>query len=49
MIEKLFPEGNIILDFLSALGIDMPEAKAAKLVWKITKVCLRVLIIPHPV
>lgn len=29
--RKLFPEGNIILDFLSLLGIDMPEAKEQKM------------------
>ena len=29
--RKLFPEGNVILDFLSILGIDMPEAKEYKI------------------
>ena len=29
--RKLFPEGNVILDFLSVLGIDIPEARTAKI------------------
>ncbi len=29
--RRLFPEGNVILDFLSILGIDMPEAKEYKI------------------
>jgi len=29
--RKLFPEGNVILDFLQALGIDMPEAREYKI------------------
>jgi len=29
--RKLFPEGNVILDFLSVLGIDMPEARTTKI------------------
>ncbi|MFN3291795.1 MAG: hypothetical protein ACK410_15560, partial [Acinetobacter sp.] len=29
--RKLFPEGNVILDFLSILGIDMPEAREQKI------------------
>jgi|GEM_PF-854995 len=29
--RKLFPEGNVILDFLSVLGIDMPEAREYKI------------------
>ena len=29
--RSLFPEGNVILDFLSVLGIDMPEAKEYKI------------------
>jgi len=29
--RKLFPEGNVILDFLSILGVDIPEAKATKI------------------
>uniref|UniRef100_A0A7V6CEC8 Uncharacterized protein n=1 Tax=Thermodesulfobacterium geofontis TaxID=1295609 RepID=A0A7V6CEC8_9BACT len=29
--RSLFPEGNVILDFLSVLGIDIPEAKEYKI------------------
>ena len=29
--RKLFPEGNVILDFLSILGIDMPEAREQRI------------------
>jgi len=29
--RKLFPERNVVLDFLSVLGIDMPEARTAKI------------------
>uniref|UniRef100_A0A7V6CEK1 Uncharacterized protein n=1 Tax=Thermodesulfobacterium geofontis TaxID=1295609 RepID=A0A7V6CEK1_9BACT len=29
--RSLFPEGNVIIDFLSILGIDMPEAKEYKI------------------
>jgi len=29
--RKLFPDGNVILDFLSVLGIDMPEAREYKI------------------
>lgn len=29
--RTLFPEGNVILDFLSVLGIDMPEAREYKI------------------
>ena len=29
--RKFFPEGNVILDFLSALGIEMSEAKTTKI------------------
>jgi len=29
--KKLFPEGNVILDFLSVLGLDIPEAKTEKI------------------
>ncbi len=29
--RKLFPDGNVILDFLSVLGIEMPEAREYKI------------------